>query len=335
MPGGTARAWLKLTRLQAGAATAITGVFGAILLMPRDGINYGHLLTVFVIGLLYHFYGFVLNEYADVEIDRFATELSVKPLIAGTIKKDHALFAAISAILVAICLAIVVFRNNYATMAFLVAVALGAIYDLRGKRFFGADLVLGGSIFAFTLFGALTVSLTLTPVVYLVAFLFFIQLSFQTGVTGGIKDIPHDRLAGAKTSPVFLGCKVIGKRLIITRDFKVYVIGTKTIHTFAIVLPFLVDWFEFYNPMFIQIIILSLLVILMWGASIKVISETEFRREKLMRILGGHEVITYPIVAILIMGIVGPAIALFLLLFPIMWYAGFLYIIYGRLMPEV
>jgi hypothetical protein len=171
--------------------------------------------------------------------------------------------------------------------------------------------------------------------VYLVAFLFFIQLSFQTGVTGGIKDIPHDHLAGAKTSPVYLGCRVIGRRLIISREFKVYVIVTKTVHTFAILLPFFVTWFTFYDPIFIQIVFLGLLTFLMWGAAIKVITETEFDREKLMRILGGHEVVTYPLVAILIMGFVGPQIATVLLFLPIIWYASFLYIIYGRLMPEV
>ncbi|UCE73886.1 MAG: UbiA family prenyltransferase [Methanomassiliicoccales archaeon] len=335
MPASAVRQWLKLARLQAGCATAITSVFGAILLMPRYGIDVVHLFILFIIGLLFHFYGFVLNEYSDIEVDMYAKELTDKPLIKGTIKKKHALYAAIVAIMIALGAEIIIFKSVLATSAFLVAIILGAIYDLYGKRFFGADFVLGGSIFFFTLFGAFTVSNNLTPVVFLAAFLFFIQLAFQTGFTGGMKDIPHDYLAGAKTSPVYLGCRVVGKKLIITREFRIYVIGTKTVHTSAVFIPFLVEWFDSYDPVILQIPILILLVLLMWGAALKAVSFKEFKREKLMRILGAHEVVTYPMVAILVMGFIGILNAVILLLLPIIWYAGFLYIIYGRFMPDV
>lgn len=335
MPAGTARQWLKLTRAQAGAATAITSVFGAILLMPENQVDLVHLLILFFIGLSYHFYGFVLNEYADIKVDSYAKELTQKPLIKGTIKKEHAVFTAISAILMGFAASVVLFGSYLASLAFLLAILLGAIYDLFGKKFFGADMILGGSIFFFTLFGAFTVSSELTPIVYLAAFLFFIQLAFQTGVTGGLKDIPHDFLANAKTSPVFLGCRVIGKKLILTREFMAYVLGMKAVHTAAVLVPFFVSWFVFYDIMLLQILLLILFVVLMWAACVKAISFTEFKREEIMRVLGGHEVFSYPIVAVLIMGFIGLEYAIFLLIFPIIWYACFLLIIYGKFMPEV
>jgi 4-hydroxybenzoate polyprenyltransferase len=335
MVGENLRQWLKLTRLQAGSATAITSVFGAILLMPRDQVDIVHLIILFTIGIMYHFWGFVLNEWADIEVDRFAKELTRKPLITGTIGKKQAFYAAWGAIIIAWALGMMIFRSFWADLAFFTAIVLGAVYDLYGKRFFGADFVLGGSIFAFTLFGALTVSTDLTLVVFLAGFLFFIQLAFQTGFTGGLKDIPHDFLAGAKTSAVYLGCRVIGKKLIITRDFRVYVIGTKTVHTAAVFIPLFLGWFTLYEPVYIQIIPLIILVLLMWAAALKAISFREFQREKIMRLLGGHEVVSYPIVAILIMGVIGMPYAMFLLLFPILWYAAFLFIIYGRFMPDV
>jgi 4-hydroxybenzoate polyprenyltransferase len=331
----TLRQWLKLARLQAGAATAITSVFGAILLMPSDGIDIFHLFILFVIGLLFHFYGFVLNEYSDIEIDKFSKELSDKPLIRGTIKKNHALFASLMAIGLAFVIAIVYFRSVYATSAFLVAILLGGIYDLYGKKFFGADFILGMSIFFFCIFGALTVSTSLTFVVFVVAFLFFIQLAFQTGVTGGMKDIPHDHIAGAKTSPVYLGCRVIGKRLIVTREFRIYVVIIKIIHTTAILIPIWFGNIEVYNPQELQLIVLLLLIILMWGTTLKALSLRVFDRLKLMRTLGAHEIVTYPIVPILIMGVIGIWYALFLLFFPIVWLACFLFIIYGKFMPDV
>lgn len=331
----TLRQWLKLARLQAGAATAITSVFGAILLMPKDGVDVPHLMILFLIGLLFHFYGFVLNEYSDIEIDRFSKVLSDKPLIRGTIKKNHALFASLMAIGLAFVVAFVYFRSVYATSAFLVAILLGGIYDLYGKKFFGADFILGMSIFFFCIFGALTVSTKLSFVVFVVAFLFFIQLAFQTGVTGGMKDIPHDHIAGAKTSPVYLGCRVVGKGLIVTREFRIYVVIIKIIHTGAILLPLLSGTFEVYNPFILQLIILLILIILMWTTTIKALNFRVFHRQKLMKILGMQEIFTYPMVPILIMGIIRIEYALFLLLFPILWLACFLFIIYGKLMPDV
>jgi 4-hydroxybenzoate polyprenyltransferase len=335
MLASTLKQWLKLSRLQAGAATAITSVFGAILLMPKDGVDIPHLMVLFLIGLLFHFYGFDLNEYSDIEIDRFSKELWDKPLIRGTIKKNHALFASMMALGLTIAIAIIYFKNLYATLALLVSILLGGIYDLYGKKFFGADFVLGLSIFFFCIFGALTISTNLTFIVFVVAFLFFIQLAFQTGVTGGMKDIPHDHVAGAKTSPVYLGCRVVGKRLIVTREYRLYVIIIKIIHTGAILLPLLYGTFEVFNPFLLQLMILLILITLMWITTIKALNFRVFHRQKLMRILGMHEIVTYPMVPILIMGIVSIESALFLLFFPILWLACFLFIIYGKFMPDV
>ncbi len=331
----TLREWFKLVRLQSGAATAITAVFGAILLMPGHNINILHLMMLFVIGLLFHFYGFALNEYSDVEIDKYSKELSEKPLVSGSIKRNHALYAALMAIILAFAVSLIYFKSLQAVLAFLIAVLLGAVYDLYGKRFFGADFVLGMSIFFFCIFGALTVSTELTPVVLSVAFLFFIQLAFQTGITGGMKDIPHDFLAGANTSPVYLGCRVIGKKLIVTDGFRMYVLGMKAAHTFAIIIIFWLDLIELSDVPFIQIFILTLLILSMWATTIKALSIKTFDRKRLMQLLGVQEIVTYPIVPILIMGMIGIWYAAFLLLFPIIWLALFLFIIYGKFMPDV
>jgi len=335
MGSGSARQWLKLVRFQTGAATAAPAVFGAILLMPKNEIDVIHLVLLFIMGLLFHCFGFALNEYSDIEVDRHSRYLSGKPLLKGTIIKQHALYAAFVFISIASAMAVVFFTDIRALAAFFIAVILGAVYDLYGKKFFGADLVLGGFIFFLTLFGALTVCYELTAVVYIAAFLFFIQLSFQTGVTGGMKDIPHDRLAGAKTSPVYLGCSVVGKNLIVTAEFKAYAYIQKAIHTAIILLPFWLLLFTLQEPVLFQLAILSILILLMWASTIRALTQSTFDRLKLMRLLGAQEVATYPMVSILVMGVIGIWPAMFLLLLPIFWMAIFLYIIYGKFMPDV
>jgi 4-hydroxybenzoate polyprenyltransferase len=327
--------WLKLVRLQTGAATAITAVFGAILLMPKDNLDILHLTLLFIIGLLFHSFGFALNEYSDIEVDRHSKYLSDKPLLKGTIKKRHALYAAFVFISIASAMAVVFFTDIWALTAFFMAILLGAVYDLYGKRFFGADIVLGAFIFFFTLFGALSVSRELTPVVYITAFLFFIQLSFQTGITGGMKDIPHDHIAGAKTSPVYLGCRVVGRRLFVTGEFRAYAYITKAVHTVVLLLPFWLLLFELQEPVLLQLTILFILILLMWATTVAALNQTIFDRLKIMRLLGAQEVVTYPTVSILVMGVIGIWAALFLMSFPIFWMGVFLYMIYGKFMPDV
>jgi hypothetical protein len=123
--------------------------------------------------------------------------------------------------------------------------------------------------------------------------------------------------------------------LIITRGFRTYVIGLQVVHSIAIVLPFWFGFIEFYDPLILQVIIIILLTILMWATAIKTLRFKEFKRLELMKSLGAHEIVTYPIVSILIMGEIGVYYALFLLFFPIIWLACFLYIIYGKFMPDV
>jgi hypothetical protein len=73
----------------------------------------------------------------------------------------------------------------------------------------------------------------------------------------------------------------------------------------------------------------------MWGTTIAALNQAIFDRLKIMRLLGAQEVVTYPTVSILVMGVIGIWAALFLLLFPIFWLGIFLYMIYGKFMPDV
>lgn len=332
------RQWLRLIRLQSGAATAITPVFGALVVMSSNGFDIVHLIILFIMGLLLHIYGFVLNEYCDLEVDRFSEHLLEKPLIKGTIEREQALYFSITVMIVLIAMGIIFFFDTIALLTLIIAITLGGIYDIFGKKFFGADFVLGGCIFFFTIYGALTVSLRFDPLVILVAFLFFLQLSFQTGVTGGMKDIPHDYAANVKTSPVYLGCRVESGKLIITEKFKAYVLSMKLLHIaviFAAILFGLVPIPSETGMAIFQMLLLLFLLGVMLLAAEKAVSMRRFHRAELMKTLGTIEIATYPTTPLLLLGVLGIYTVLFLMFFPIVWLVLFVFIIYGKPMPEV
>ena len=59
--------YIRLFRFHTSAVTAMVPFIGSIVMGQRNGLN---LIIIFFIGILYHIYGFVLNEYIDVEVDK-------------------------------------------------------------------------------------------------------------------------------------------------------------------------------------------------------------------------------------------------------------------------
>jgi len=68
--------------------TAIVPVTGAIAMGEK---NLFLLTIVFLIGLTAHVFGFALNHYKDIEVDRLIYHINKRPLPSGTISKKHAL----------------------------------------------------------------------------------------------------------------------------------------------------------------------------------------------------------------------------------------------------
>lgn len=89
-------------------------------------------------------FGFVLNEYADLEIDKASSDLVAKPLVRGTVPRGHALIIALGSLIAAYVLAIFFFFKLPVLTVFTISIALAGIYDSVGKKLAGADFLLGG-----------------------------------------------------------------------------------------------------------------------------------------------------------------------------------------------
>ena len=87
--------YLRLIRPQGAAATGAVVIIGSLIMMGQP--NLLHLFILFIIGILGHIFGFVLNEYVDIRVDEKSQYLKEKPLVSGVIPKNHALFIALFA----------------------------------------------------------------------------------------------------------------------------------------------------------------------------------------------------------------------------------------------
>lgn len=330
----TIREYLSLLRIQTGAATASAPLLGGLIMGQRDVSN---LAVLFIIGLLYHIFGFVLNEYVDVEVDKKSIDLKKKPLVSGIITKNQALFIVIISILCGYALIVFFYRSVYPISFFSLALLLGGLYDLYGKRIAGMDFVLAGGLFFICLMGASTISTDFNVLVYLVCLIYFFQIVFNNAVEGGLKDVDHDGIGGAKTLAQSMGVNVKLGVVQITKSFTGFAYGLRVIFLGLIVYlgsqPQLDIWS--YKHGF-QMIIIVFLAVIFLGALSRFLKSMKFDRSRLKKLFSLHEMSSYFMLILVLSPLFDLRIILFLLLLPAVWYLVSNITLYGKLLePRV
>ncbi len=344
------REYLTLARIQTAAVMATAPIWGALAIYPQ--IGWGWLAALFVIGLSAHIYGFVLNEVVDVEVDAQAAALREKPLVRESIRRSRALVIALSQIPLMIFLGILFFGANGLSLTFLsLFILLASVYDLRGKRFpispILGDIVLGVSVGLLCLYGAAVaplkfegqLSLAASPLAFVLAGLATLQVIFNNGVEGGIKDLDHDFICGACTTANWLGANLTGTNgLVIPWALKLYSLGSKGLLPLVLALALSLHWLPYRGwELAITIVALIGLNILIFATLVRFLpSQSVFDREKLKRLFSYHEILTYAAAPVLLWFYIGTGRASVLLLLPIIWFIGCNLVLYGKpLQPRV
>ena len=326
--------YLRLLRLQTGAATTTTPILGALVMGQR---NIEDFIILFFIALFYHIFGFVLNEYADIEVDKKSVDLNNKPLVKGSISKNSALTIISISLLITIILTVNFYFNIYSVSFLFASLFFGAIYDVFGKRIPGSDFILGVSFFFLCLIGASTISHNFNTLVFVISFIYYIQISFNNSVEGGLKDADHDTLAGAKTLASKMGVTVINKRVIIPVKFRSFAIFLRLLFIVGVVYILLslkiMPNFD-QNILYTSILIFLLIVQLVTLRRFLLIEK--FDRAFLKRLFSIHEIASYFLVIFALFPLFGTDITIILLLFPSIWYLIFNVLLYGKvLQPQV
>jgi len=325
------RTYLRLGRIHSSVLTGITPCVVA----AATGVTLSiyHYLALFIIGILFHIFLFVYNELRDITIDKASDKLKGKPLVDGSITVGSAKTIVILSIVLISILTIVFFRERAIMLMpiILLMILFGGLYDILGKRFLHADYFIATSLFLLAIYGGFSVTKNLSALVYIICALAFIQMLAQN-IVAGLKDVGHDYLAGGISTPLRMGVKIKEKNILIPKKFITYITVLKIIHIILILTPFIYRMISFETW---QIVIVIVLIALTIFFMTQVLTIKIFKREKIMRAIGFHEMFAFIVVPFILFSYIGIVGLLVLVFLPVVWLGIFLILLYGKLMPVI
>lgn len=323
--------YARLLRLPGLGGLSIAPIFGAISLIDV-GVHIS--LTVIVLlllfGILKSIYGFVLNDYADIDLDRLSKDTSNRPLVKGTISKRTALGICFLSLAGMFVILFLFFYKDHPTFYFgvgclFLAVFFGTIYDLYGKRFMSSAFIAAAADALIVLVVAFVVSPdgTLSIFTWVIFLLVFTQFLFMTTVVGGIKDAGHDHLMNVRNIALSSGVKVYDSdKIFIPMRFKAFGLSIRFFSAFLVFVPF-----AFYGVDFEiwQISLLTLFVVGVLYLSVKTLNiKTMARKDKLIKLGASMGILRYSLVPVMLIPVIGLFYAFILIIFPIVWYIIFM-----------
>jgi 4-hydroxybenzoate polyprenyltransferase len=321
-------AYFRLMRFHAGAQEALFPLIGALIVGMRDLILLG---IIFVVGLFFHIFGHVLNDYLDIAVDKKSAELKDKPLISGITPASHAIAIIVIAIVIPYILIIIFFPTIYTILFFSLALLFGGLYDIYGKKIPGiSDAILGSSFTFSYFFGVSTVTISFTNLVFIVGALIFVGIIFANVVEGGLKDVDHDYLGGKKTLATIMGVKVKEGKLKISRLFSTFAYILLTITFILLILLLYQPEINFFKPNYMLLVLITTILIIVLFCCNKLLTLKEFNRSKVKRFYFIINTGVGVLLLISLFPIIGIEIFLILLIFPVGWYIVFNKILYGK-----
>lgn len=317
--------YMRLMRIPGAVGIGLPPVFGAI---SVNIFSFSTLIPLFIIGLLSAIFGFVLNDYIDIDLDKLSKDLSMRSLVKETISKKNAMYIFLMCFSITYAIIFVFFYQNNPSFfiglfCIIMAYILAIIYNTFGKKVIGTDFLLALAESLLFLFGALIVLTDGTPSIltWIIFILVFNQMLYMNAVEGGLKDADHDYLKNVKNIALFTGVKVTqDKRVLIPISFKAFGMGIRCFSAFLIFVPFV-----FYGISYEiwQIILLMLFTFLFLSASGAMLNIKQFNRIKLRRLIIFQLFVRYSIVPIMLISIIGTIYAFILIIFPFAWYVFF------------
>ena len=301
--------YMRLIRAPALAGLALTPVAGALCV---NNTSFSALSFLFIIGVISKIYGFVMNDYFDLELDKLSKDLSQRALVKGTISKRNALYIILLCFFLGYFAIFVFFYRSHPFfyMGFLcivIADILTIIYNKFGKRIIGSDFIIALAESLFLLFGALMVLTDEPPGIFfwIVFIILFNEQFYMNAIAGGLKDIGHDPIMHVKNIAIASGVKMTKEKdneVFIPLRFKVLGLGERFFSAVLVFIPFL---FFGINYEIWQICLLIMLVILVIIGSFKMLTIKQFDRIKIRRLIGGQLIIWHPLIPIMLISIVG------------------------------
>jgi 4-hydroxybenzoate polyprenyltransferase len=318
----------RLIRLSTAGNEIGVILFGGFIMGQRE---IPQILLLILFGLIGHIFGYTLNEYADIEVDKKLKYDIKKPLVSGVIPKQHALIISFSACILAYILVIIFYPNLLTMLLLTIAVLLTILYDFFGKKIPLSDFIVAGTLGIFLLFGASTVSSSFPTVIYLASLVFFFDVVFMNFVEGGLKDIDHDSKAGAKTMATRLGVSIKENKLFISTRFKIFAYALRAIYfSLIILIGFQPESNLWFSDISIIHIIAAILMIIVITASYRLLHFPVFDKTKMYKLFAVINTSSVFLLIIMLYPILGFWVTLTLFSLPLLWYIILNHLMYER-----
>ena len=268
------RDYMRLMRVPGIGGLGLIPVIGAITV---NNLSLLTIIPLFMIGIFFNIFGFILNDYIDIDLDKHSKSLSKRPLVKGTITKRKSIIIMIICLLIGwFTVFIFLYRNEdifyLGLLVLFISNVLIIIYDLFGKKLIGSDFIFALAETFFFLFGVLVSSTDgiLSIFTWVGLIIIFNQMFYENAITGGLKDADHDYLKNVKNIALEFGVKVnTDKKLYIPIKFKILGVGIHLITAPFIFIPFI---FYGINYEIWEIILLFFIVLLALFLTIKMLS---------------------------------------------------------------
>jgi 4-hydroxybenzoate polyprenyltransferase len=316
-------AYAKLLRLPGIGALGIVPVIAALAMGSTDLYS---LILIFIIGAFSSVFGFLVNDYVDIELDGFVDELKKKPLVSGEVSKKNALLIAFYLSFTTFFFIALLWYGQpidsfkfSALICIIVAGILGTFYDVYGKKVVGSDFFVAISVALIFLFGALTYGQP-TVIIWIIFILTFENILYMNVVQNGIKDADHDYKLGVKNIALTLGVTVQGDKITIPRSFQAFGLGLRLFAAALFLVPFVMFGYEYYLW---QIALLVLLIVVYLFLDVKLLTLRTFNRSQIRKLIGVQSFLRYSLVPVMLFSIIGIVPAILLILIPIAWYIVF------------
>ena len=316
-------AYAKLLRVPGIGALGIVPVIATLAMGISDIYP---LSLVFIIGAFASVFGFLINDYVDIELDRFVDELKKKPLVSGEISKKNALIIAFYLAFTTFFFIGLLWYNQsldyyklIALICIILAGILGAFYDVYGKQVVGSDFFVAISVSLIFLFGALSFGQP-TMIIWIIFILTFENILYMNVIQNGIKDADHDYKLGVKNIALTLGVKVRENTIVIPRSFQAFGFGLRLFAAALFFVPFVVFGYEYYLW---QMILLGVLIVVYLFLDTKLLRLKTFNRRQIRKLIGIQSFLRYSLVPVMLFKIIGILPSILLILIPILWYIIF------------
>jgi geranylgeranylglycerol-phosphate geranylgeranyltransferase len=195
------RDWYDLVRFEHGVMWGLCVLIGEFL--AYEGVpSTKPLLLGFFVPILTEMGAFALNDYADYEKDKINKRMD-RPLVRGTIRREHALIVAVVTLAAAFLLGLMFVGKAFVILV--VFLILGVLYDIKLKQYSALkNLTLALCVAIPFPAGNIIIQDTIVPMVYFITLVAFI-VGFGREVMKDLMDIEGDKATGVKTFPMIIG----------------------------------------------------------------------------------------------------------------------------------